>query len=420
MKVDTSAPAFGAPALVLTDTGPYAFVNGTTAYYNGATGTGSSIAVAAPTVADPDSGVAQVAFPAPAGFAGGGADTTAPFGATYTWAAATGAGAQTVTATNGSGLGAAAAFTLVRDVTAPAGGALTVNGTAASAAGSSSSVSTPSFTIGLRTDFAEALSGTAAGLGSSTLVRDQAPLTGTTCGATWTTATTLTGTPAQNAAAGIVTGNCYRYTLTGTDNVGNAATLTTIVRVSRLFASNVVLANVTGTAGRISRNDTITITYSDVVNAATFCSTWTNTGTQTLAGNGQVVITVTNSGTSDLITVATTTGCTFHLGTVDTNADYVPAGTTTYSGTGTTASRLTWDPTARTLTLTFGTRTGNRNTGVAASTPEYTPDPLIADLLGNTIAAGPVHRNAVAVLEVSRARARRAASRPGRPRSVAP
>ena len=199
VKVDTSAPVFGAPALALGETGPFAFVSGTTAYYNGATGAGSTITVAAPTVADADSGVAQVAFPAPAGFTGGGADTTAPFGATYTWAAATGTGTQTVTATNGAGLGATAAFTLVRDVTAPAGGALTVNGTAASAAGTSSSVSAPSFTIGLRTDFTEALSGAASGLASSTLVRDQSPLTGATCGATWTTATTLVGAPAQNA-----------------------------------------------------------------------------------------------------------------------------------------------------------------------------------------------------------------------------
>ena len=109
-----------------------------------------------------------------------------------------------------------------------------------------------------------------------------------------------------------------------------------------------------------------------MVNAATFCSTWTNTGIQTLSGNGQVVITVTNSGTSDVITVATS-GCTFHLGSIDTNADYV-SGTATYSGTGTGAARLTWDPTARTLTLTFGSRTsGTRRTGVAASVPDYTP-----------------------------------------------
>ncbi len=388
VKVDTSAPAFGAPALVLGVTGPYAFVSGTTAYYNGATGAGSTITVAAPTVADPDSGIAQVAWPAPAGFTGGGTDATAPFGTAYTWTTATGAGAQTVTATNGSGLAGAASFTLVRDVTAPVGGALTVNGTAASAAGTASSISTPSFTIGLRTDFAETQTGAASGLASSTLVRDQATLSGATCGTTWTTATTLVGAPAQNAASGIASGTCYRYTLTGTDNVGNAVTLTTIVRVGRLTATDIQLANA-GRAGRLDTNDTVTITYSDVVDASSFCSTWTNGSPQSLLANNLVVITINNVGASDTITAATTSGCTFHLGTIDTNANYVSR-TATYYGTGGNASELDWDPAARTLTLVLGQRrTGRRTNGVPAAVPDYTPDPLIADLLGNTIAPGP-------------------------------
>ena len=104
VKVDTSAAAFGrprsswarpartrsSPAPPPTTTAP--------------SGRASTITVVAPTVADPDSGVAQVAWPAPAGFTGGGVDTVPPFGTTYTWAAATGAGTQTVTATNGTGL----------------------------------------------------------------------------------------------------------------------------------------------------------------------------------------------------------------------------------------------------------------------------------------------------------------------------
>ncbi len=95
---------------MLSDSGPYAFVSGTTAYYNGAAGAGTSITVSAPNAADAESGIAGVTFPAPTGFAGGGADLTSPFSATYTWSAATGAGAQTVVATNGTGLTANAAL----------------------------------------------------------------------------------------------------------------------------------------------------------------------------------------------------------------------------------------------------------------------------------------------------------------------
>ena len=81
-------------------------------------------------------------------------------------------------------------------MTAPTGGALTVNGTASNVPGSSSSISTASFTIGLRTDYAETLGAAASGLASSTLVRDQTTLAGTVSpGTTWTGATTLPAHP---------------------------------------------------------------------------------------------------------------------------------------------------------------------------------------------------------------------------------
>ncbi len=388
VKVDTTAPVFGAPALVLGASGPFAFTSGTTAYYNGAAGAGSSITVSAPTVGDPDSGLTQVTFPTPAGFTGGGADASAPYSATYTWASATGAGAQTVTAANTAGLTASAPFTLVRDVTAPTGGALTVNGLAASAAGTRSSTVPPSFTIGLRTDPAEAQTAAASGLAASTLVRDQAPLSGATCGAVWTNATTIVGTPVQNAASGILAGTCYRYTLTGTDNVGNAVSLRTTVLVSRLVATNVVLANATR-PGRTGTDDTVTITYSDVVDATTLCSTWTNGSTQRLTADNQVVITIAEAGASDTISVATAFGCTIRLGTIDANADYVSS-TATYFGAGRRASEFIWDPAARTVTLVLGSRrSGGRRNGVAPAVPEYLPDPAIADLFGSTIAPGP-------------------------------
>ncbi len=61
-------------------------------------------------------------------------------------------------------------------------------------------------------------------------MRESAPLGANACG-TFGSATTITGTPTQNAGAGIVSGNCYRYTLTGIDNVGNTVSISTIVRV---------------------------------------------------------------------------------------------------------------------------------------------------------------------------------------------
>ena len=104
----------------------------------------------------------------------------------------------------------------------PTGGALTVNTVAASGGGSQSYDGDGTFTIGTRTDYTDLTSGIA----SSTLTREQGLLAGDACSA-YGAPTTLVGTPAQ---AGLATG-CYRYVLTGTDNVGNATTITTVVKV---------------------------------------------------------------------------------------------------------------------------------------------------------------------------------------------
>ena len=166
------------------------------------------------------------------------ADTTADYSATYTWTAPPGTGQNvnaTITNTSAGPQTATGLFTLTPDTTAPNGlAALNVNGTAASAGGTTSFdlLNDASFPIGTRTDFTETPTATASGLDASAslLVRTSAPLSGNVCG-TFAGATTVTGTTLQNAAEGIVTGNCYRYTLTGTDNVGNSASLVTTVKV---------------------------------------------------------------------------------------------------------------------------------------------------------------------------------------------
>ena len=218
VKVDTTAPAFGSPALMLSAGGNFAFYpgTGTTVYYNGANGSSSSISVSAPNVADPESGLQKVNFPALSGFTGGGDDTSSPYSTTYTWSSSSDAGSKSVTATNGIGSTSTSNFSIVRDVSAPSGGALNVNGTAASGAGTTSANTSGSFAIGTRTNYSETQSGSASGLASSTLVRDQATFAAGSCGS-FGSPVTVVGSPTQDAAAGITSGNCYRYTLTGTE-----------------------------------------------------------------------------------------------------------------------------------------------------------------------------------------------------------
>lgn len=393
VKVDTTAPDFGSPALTLSDTGNFAYYpgTGTAVYYNGTTGTSSSFTVNAPNVTDPQSGIQNVIFPSIASFTGGGTDPASPFTATYTWSSSSATGSQTVTATNGINATSTSTFSLVRDVTAPAGGVLSVNGTAATGGGSTSSNTTGSFSIGTRTDYTETLSGTASGLLSSDLVREQATLNGDfTCG-TFGSATTLVGQPAQSG----LTSGCYRYALTGTDNVANAVSVNTIVKVDTVAptATNVQL---TGNGGSAGSGDTVIVTYSELMDATTFCAAWANDGNlKNEDGNGDITVTITNSGTNDILTVAAVAGvgCTggFKFGSVALGGDYVSA-SKTFSGNGSNASELTWDPAANTLTIELGSPVGGSggiNTGIVAGTPNYTADTGLKDRAGNAISAGP-------------------------------
>ena len=217
---------------MLADSSADVYTTGTTAFYRPA-GSGSFDVTASST--DAQSGILDYGFPVLAGFTGSGAGATR----TYTLATPTEPnGAKPVTARNQALLSSAATnFTLTSDAVGPTGGALTVNTVAASGGGSQSYDGDGAFTIGARTDYsADATSGFA----TSTLTREQGTLNADACSA-YGAPTTLVGTPAQS---GLATG-CYRYVLTGTDNVGNTSTVTTVVKVdtSAPAAPGLVLAD---------------------------------------------------------------------------------------------------------------------------------------------------------------------------------
>ena len=150
-----------------------------------------------------------------------------------------------MTATNGAGVTSGnGTFDVTADPTAPVSGAVTVNGAAATAGTPVSYDTDGSFPIDSRTDYSETGSATESGLASSTLVRTTATFSSTdTCGA-FGSPSTITGNPSQS---GLSTG-CYKYTLTGTDNVGNAVSIATIVKVDTSAPSNpsLSISNATG------------------------------------------------------------------------------------------------------------------------------------------------------------------------------
>ena len=206
-------------------------VNGTYVYYRPGATSGSFTVTASST--DSETGIASYSFPS---LGSGWTATPGSLGVeTYTWSSAnptTASGNLTVTATNNAGLTSSGSnttnpFTMVADSTAPTGGAVTVNGTPATTGGSSSYINSgTTLTLSGRTNYTETQSPTQSGLASSTLTIQSATLSNNSCG-TFGSPTTISGTTSQTVASG----NCYLLTLTGTDNVGNAASIISTVKV---------------------------------------------------------------------------------------------------------------------------------------------------------------------------------------------
>jgi hypothetical protein len=160
--------------------------------------------------------------------------------------------------------------------------------------------------------------------------------------------------------------------------------------------ANTVMNNAGGggtAVGRADSGDTVVVTYSEQIDATSFCSTWTNSGSQVLGAgtNMEVDILITDNAANDVLTIADVGGTggsncggstSFKFGSIALGANYV-TGNVTFSGNGTAnRSVLTWNPTAKTLTIRLGTvqGPGTVNSSVAASTPSFTPSTSLKDL----------------------------------------
>jgi prepilin-type N-terminal cleavage/methylation domain-containing protein len=194
-----------------------------------------------------------------------------------------------------------------------------------------------------------------------TPIQTYVPVTST--GATWT------------LASGALTPGTKCVLATQTDTAGNVGS------AQAVFAAGLQVAN-GGTAGKADRSDTITITYPRAVNESTLCNTWTTNVNQSIAGNNVVTATITDGGSgNDVLTVSTSSGCTFNLGSIDLGSAAWVNATTTYKGTGGNVSSLAFTAATNTLKITLGTGSGS-GANVATQTMTYTPSAAIKDTVG--------------------------------------
>jgi Concanavalin A-like lectin/glucanases superfamily/Putative Ig domain/Bacterial Ig-like domain len=201
------------------------------------------------------------------------------------------------------------------------------------------------------------------------------PATGTT---SWTRSFAGASFPADGA---------YTVRAVATDTAGNTASTSRSFTIDRIgpAPTGLTLFNADGVV--TPRTDEVRITFSDAISTSSICSAWSGTGDQTLGGNG-VVVTITNNGGNDLLTV-TSGSCTLHIGSIATGNDYVSS-TATFSGSGNNQSKVAWKASTRTLTIAIGRQTGGTlNSGLAAATVVYTPDAAIKDVAGNAITTTP-------------------------------
>ena len=287
VQVDLAATSANALSITSPTNSFFATPGGTnTLFYKGNAAAGSFILRDA--VTDGESGPASATFPA-IGATGwthanqtvssgtGSAPTITYSSSAYSWTTANPSvpADQTITGKDLAGNTSTATLHFVSDTTIQTAGTLTVNGTAASGAGTGSTTTSTGFTIGARTDYSESLSATQSGLVSSILTIQSATLSSGTCGSAgsggpFTTATTISGT---TQPVGIQAGFCYVYTLTGTDNVGNTTSISTTVKV---FTSPTVTS--ANAVGQGATNWPITVTGTGFVNGAGLSAAVSGTG----------------------------------------------------------------------------------------------------------------------------------------------
>ena len=274
---------------------------------------------------------------------------------------ATGCYKFTLTGTDNVGNTAAVTTTVRVDTSAPVGAVLTVNGTTATNGSTTSSNGTGAWAIDVRTDWTDPEWAAT----TSTLTRSTATITAGACGA-FGANTTIVGTPAQTGVAR----TCYRYVLTGTNTAGLVSTVTTIVKVDP-YVTGVQLLNGAGVAGQADAGDTITVTFSDVLDTSTMCSVWSGTGNQSITGDNQLTVSLNNAGTDTL--TMTSSLCTLNVGTFSLGSNAYTAATRTFGGAGANKSTLTWNAATKTLTVVLGARSGAVSAPVASSIVTYTP-----------------------------------------------
>lgn len=208
---------------------------------------------------------------------------------------------------------------------------------------------------------------------------------------------------ATQTAASSLTAGSYSYTITSTDNAGNAGTqsFTTLVDNTAPVAVDVQSTNVSGgTVGHLDQGDTLTLTYSETMDPYSVLSGWNGTSTTGI----EVELVDGGYSTGDYLNVYTTaaTPVQVPVGTIKLNAtNYLKTGTgssVTYGARG-AATPSTMTRVGASITFILGSPSGASSTDTTAAAMTWTPSASATDIAGNAATtatatqSGTVHEN---------------------------
>ena len=185
---------------------------------------------------------------------------------------------------------------------------------------------------------------------------------------------------ASQTANAVLSAGSQSYTIAATDVAGNGGTtsgFSVTVDNTAPTGTNVQTTNA-GTAGRPEIGDTITLTFSEVIDPESVLSGWTGASTN-------VVVRITNNAAGDLVTLRNAA-----------NTAQLPLGQVNLVGTGyvavnrdfgATGTPSTMVAAGNTIVITLGTASGAVLTQAGANTMTWVPVATATDRAGNACSA---------------------------------
>ena len=183
------------------------------------------------------------------------------------------------------------------------------------------------------------------------------------------------------------------YTITSTDNAANGQTQTgysVTVDNTRPVGSNVQTANGGATVGKPELGDSVTLTFSEIVDPESVLAGWTGAATN-------VVVRITNNGGGDLLTIRNAANTAqLPLGSVNLIGIAYVTATRDFGATGTAATMV---QSGTSITITLGTPSGATGTQATTGTMAWTPTTTMTDRAGNTCQTTVANETGAADLE---------------------